>query len=80
MNYIHPSPEEIWLSFNDISANGYHIKTINEGKKSNIFILFHVFQAKNLYLKNYLLSVLEFIIRSWNLLKQILWYTRSVLN
>ena len=52
------------LCFKDICANGYHIETIDEEKKKNIFILFHVFQVRSLYLKNYLLSFLEFITRS----------------
>jgi hypothetical protein len=30
-------------------------------------------------LKNYMLSLLKFIIWSWNLLKQTLWHTRTVL-
>jgi hypothetical protein len=39
-------------------ANGYHNKKNRWKQKKNIFILFHVFQPKNMYLKNYLLSPL----------------------
>jgi hypothetical protein len=56
-----PESRRNLLTFKDIRVNDYHIEIIDEDKK-NIFILFHVFRARSLYLENYLLSFLEFTI------------------
>jgi hypothetical protein len=58
-----PDSRRNFLSFKDICANGYHIETIDEDKKKT-FILSHVFHVRSLYLKNYMLSFMEFITRS----------------
>ena len=60
------------LNFKDICANSYHIEIIDETYWNKCCDrLFHIFQARSLYLKNNLLSLLEFIIQLWNLSKQI---------
>jgi len=73
------SPES-WkklLGFKDIHANGYHIEIINEDRKEYLYTISRI-SVQKLVLEKLFAFFLEFIIWSWNLLKQMLWYTSSV--
>ena len=58
-----PESRRDLLSFKDIRANGYHIETTDEDRKEYLYITARI-SGRSLYLRNYLLSFPEFIIRS----------------